>query len=111
MPAIDAGKAAEYHKIIFANQPPVENEGDGWSTEQLIGFGEQAGITGAAFETLTSCVNASTYDQWSNNSYQTFLDSAVPGTPAAFLNGQEVPTQTLLDAAALEKLISEAAGS
>jgi protein-disulfide isomerase len=107
--AVDAGKAAEYHKIVFANQPPVE--GDGWSTEQLIGFGEQAGITGAAFETFTSCVNASTYDQWSNNSYQTFLDSAVPGTPAAFLNGQEVPTQTLLDAAALEKLISEAAGS
>ena len=107
--AIDAGKTGEYHNIIFANQPPTE--GDGWSNEQLIAYGTEVGITGAAFDTFTTCVNEATYDQWSKNSYQTFLDSKVPGTPAAFLNGVEVPTQTLVDAAALEKLISEATGS
>ena len=107
--AIDAGKTGEYHKLIFANQPPTE--GDGWSNEQLIAFGKEAGISGSALDTFTTCVNDSTYTTWSNNSYQTFLDAKVPGTPAAFLNGQEVPTQTLVDAAALEKLISEATGS
>jgi protein-disulfide isomerase len=107
--AIDAGKTGEYHNTVFANQPT--NEGDGWTNEQLIDFGKQAGITGTAFDTFTTCVNASTYTQWVKNSYQTFLDSKVAGTPAAFLNGQEVPTKTLLDAAALEKLISDATGS
>jgi protein-disulfide isomerase len=107
--AIDAGKSAEYHNILFANQPATE--GDGWSNEQLIDFGEQVGITGPALETFSTCVNDATYSQWVTNSYQTFLDAKVPGTPAAFLNGEEVPTATLLDAAALEKLISEAAGS
>jgi len=107
--AIDAGKTGEYHNIVFANQPA--QEGDGWSNEQLIAFGKDAGITGTPFDTFTTCVNDAKYAQWVKNSYQTFLDSKIPGTPAAFLNGQEVPIKTLLDTAALEKLISEATGS
>lgn len=107
--AINAGKTGEYHNIVFANQPA--EEGQGWSNQQLLDFGKQAGITGAAYDTFEKCVNDSTYTQWVKNSYQTFLDDAVPGTPAAFLNGKEVPTSTLVDAAALEKLISEASGS
>ena len=107
--AVTAGKAGEYHNIVFANQP--QTEGTGWSNDQLLDFGKQAGITGAAFDTFTTCVNDATYSQWVKNSYRTFLDKAVPGTPAAFLNGTEVPTKTLLDTAALEKLISEATGS
>lgn len=107
--AIDAGKTGEYHNIVFANQPA--QEGDGWSNDQLIAFGKDAGITGSAFDTFSSCVNASTYSPWANNSYQTFIDSKIPGTPAVFLNGQEVPIKTVIDIPALEKLISEASGS
>ena len=107
--AINAGKTGEYHNILFANQPA--EEGTGWSDAQLLDFGAQVGITGAAYDTFTQCVADATYSQWAKNSYQTFLDDAVPGTPAAFLNGTEVPTATLLDSAALEKLISGATGS
>ncbi len=106
--AIDAGKADEYHSVIFAHQPATE--GDGWSDQELLDYGTEAGITGAAFVTFSACYDAATYDQWVTNSYQTFIDQAVPGTPAAFLNGTEVPPATLLDTAALEKLIADATG-
>jgi len=106
--AIDAGKTDEYHSALFAHQPAIE--GAGWGDQELLDFGTEAGITGSAFTTFTDCYNAATYDQWVTNSYQTFLDAAVPGTPAAFLNGTEVPPATMLDTAALEKLIADATG-
>ena len=106
--AINADAAAKYHSTVFANQPATE--GQGWSQAQLIEFGTTAGITGEAFTTFETCVNDSPYTQWAINSYQTFLTEAVPGTPAAFLDGTEVPTATLIDPVALEKLISEATG-
>lgn len=88
--AIDAGKGEEYHSIVFQNQPA--NEGDGWTDDQLIAFGTQAGITGDAAGTFSSCVTDQKYKQWTVNSYTVFRDSAVPGTPALFLNGKEVPS-------------------
>jgi protein-disulfide isomerase len=107
--AIDAGKSEEYHTIVFANQPA--NEGDGWTDQQLLDFGATAGITGDAATTFTSCVKAKTYDQWVTNSYDTFTSDAIVGTPAAYLNGTEVPTATLTNMAALEKLIASTPAS
>ncbi len=104
--AIDAGKGPEYHNTVFANQPA--NEGDGWSQQQLIDFGKTAGITGAAFDTFTSCVEGDNYHQWANNSYQTFIKDAVPGTPTAYLNGKEVTLDVLGDSAKLIKAVQDA---
>ncbi len=97
--AADAGKAEgqKFHNTVFANQPA--NEGDGWTNEQLIQFGKDAGITGDKLTTFESCVNAVTYQNWANNSYLTFQSSNVPGTPAVFLNGTEVPTSAYADLA------------
>jgi protein-disulfide isomerase len=103
--AIDAGKGKDYAGIVFANQPA--NEGDGWSQQQLIDFGAQAGIAEADLPTFETCVNDLTYTQWATNSYNVFIDTGVPGTPAGFLNGTEVPSATLSDPAALEALIAE----
>ncbi len=102
--AIDAGKKHEFHTLVFANQPATE--GNGWTDAQLLDLGKQAGITGAAYTTFTSCFNAKTYDQWVTNSYLAFQADGVPGTPTAYLNGKEVPSGTLQDMAALEKLIA-----
>ena len=79
--AIDAGKTREYHDIVYANQP--QEEGTGWTNEQLIGFADQAGLTGAAKDAFTTCVNDGTYRVWSANSYQSFITSGVQGTPYA----------------------------
>lgn len=103
--AIDAGKAKEYHNVVFANQP--EKEGAGYTDEQLLQFAKDAGITGADLDTFTTCVSNKTYLGWAANSTQVFYDSNVQGTPYATLNGVEVPVQTLADKAALDKLVDD----
>lgn len=105
--AVDAGKAADFHDVVFANQP--EKEGEGYTDEQLLQFGTDIGITGADFTKYTSCYESRTYLPWAANSTTAFYGASVPGTPYATLNGVEVPTEVLADPAALEKAISDAA--
>jgi protein-disulfide isomerase len=107
--AIDAGKAKEYHATVFANQPEVE--GTGWTNEELIAFGGDAGIAGAELDTFTQCVADATYLGWSANSTEVFYTSNIPGTPLAKINGVEIPTEILVDQAALEQLVDEAAAA
>jgi protein-disulfide isomerase len=107
--AIDAGKAKEYHNVVFANQP--EQEGTGYTDEQLLAFAGDAGITGADLDTFTQCVADSTYLGWAANSTDVFYTSSIPGTPLAKINGVEIPTEILVDQAALEKLVGEAAAA
>ena len=45
------------------------------------------------------------------NSFLTFTNNGVTGTPAGYLNGKEVPITTLADAAKLTALVSAASGS
>lgn len=105
--AIDAGKAKEFHNIVFANQP--QQEGDGYTDEQLIDFGSQAGLTGAELDAFTKCFTDRTYLGWAANSTDVFYKSAIQGTPFALLNGVEVPTEKLVDQPTLEKLVADAA--
>ena len=89
--AINAGKGLEYHGTVFANQPATE--GTGYTSAQLLDFGKQAGITGAAFDTFTSCVNANTFLGWAANSTEEFGKqqfTKTAGTPAVFVNGKEL---------------------
>lgn len=110
--AIDAGKTREYHTTVFANQP---TEGVGYTDDQLLQFGEDAGITGDAYATFEQCVTNDTYAGWAANSYQQFRDNAIPGTPAGFLvmgeRSKEVPTATLADQAKLEQAIKDFAAA
>jgi protein-disulfide isomerase len=105
--AIDAGKLAEYHNVIYKNPP--KTEGDGFTDEQLIAFAGDAGITGADLTTFTKCFTDRTYVPWADNSASVFYASSISGTPFVLLNGVEVPTATVVDAPALEKLIADAA--
>jgi protein-disulfide isomerase len=107
--AIDAGKAKEYHATVFANQPEVE--GTGWTDDELIAFAGDAGIAGAELDTFTQCVADATYLGWSANSTEVFYTSNIPGTPLAKINGVEIPTEILVDQAALEQLVDEAAAA
>ncbi len=107
--AIDAGKAREYHQTVFANQP--EQEGTGYTDDQLISFGEQSGIDGAALDTFKTCVADGTYQAWAANSTAAFYASGVQGTPSASLDGVDVPTATLVDEKALRALVTGAGAS
>lgn len=104
--AIDEGKAREYHDLLYANQP--EEEGSGWTNEELIALGGQAGISGAALESFTTCVNDGTYRVWGANSTQVFYDSDIQGTPHAKLDGEVLATEILADPVALADAVAQA---
>ena len=104
--AIDAGKTAEYHNTIFANQPT--KEGTGFSTQQLLDFGTTAGITGDAYTTFSQCVNDQTYLEWAVNSTQEMTTAGVTATPTGFLAGQKLDNAVLADKAKLDEAVAAA---
>jgi protein-disulfide isomerase len=106
--AIDAGKVREFHDLVYVNQPA--DEGLGYTQDQLIGFGEEAGIAGADLETFTQCVQDGTYRAWAANSNQEFQSAGIQGTPYGLLNGVVVENATLADRAALEAAVGQAGG-
>jgi protein-disulfide isomerase len=104
--AIDAGKSKEYHDVVFANQP--QQEGEGWTQEQLTAFGDQAGITGDDKATFDQCVADKTYMSWAANGTVTMVSSGVGGTPSLFLDGEELEVADLGDPAGLKKAVADA---
>ena len=106
--AVDAGKAHEYHTTVFANQP---TEGVGYTDEQLLTFGKDAGLAGAAYDTFSTCVADQKFTGWVTNSFNLFSSEAVPGTPAGYLvlgdKKTEVPAATMADQAKLEQAIKD----
>jgi protein-disulfide isomerase len=83
--AIDEDKAPEYYDVVFANQP---TEAEPFTNEQLIGFGEQVGITSPEFAT---CVNDGAYADWVTNVQQRGVEELPTiRTPTLFINGEEV---------------------
>lgn len=107
--AIDAGKTVEYHDVVYANQP--QEEGVGWTQEQLTAFGEQAGISGDAKGTFDKCVADKTYMSWAANGTATMAASGVGGTPSLYLNGVELTDEQRKDPEALKKAVADAAKS
>jgi protein-disulfide isomerase len=106
--AIDAGKAREYHALLFAQQAPPAHEGRGWSDQQLLDFATQVGITGDAKTAFDACYASRKYDAWVTNSYAAFTSEAVPGTPAGYLDGTELTPDQLADPAVLAELVGKA---
>lgn len=106
--AINAGKAVEYHSALFAAQPS-ESSPDGTTQAQLAELGKTVGITGKPLETFTTCVVNNTYLGWAANSTKDFTDGGVAGTPAMFVNGEELPLTGITTPAQLMEKIKAAA--
>ncbi len=87
--AINAGKAVEYYTAVFAAQPA--KEGPGYTQGQLLDLGKQVGLTGADYDTFASCVTGNNFKGWVANSSAQFTSGGVPGTPAIYVNGKELP--------------------
>ncbi len=104
--AVDAGFGYEYKEVVYANHPATE--GAGWTDDQLIGFGSQAGISGDALATFESCFTDRTYLPWANNSTETFYTAGIPATPHLVFNGTEVSTSDVVDPAKFQALIDAA---
>ena len=102
----DAGQQGAYHDIVFANQP--QQEGTGYTDEQLLQWGQQVGITGDAYTTFENCFNSGTYDDYVNSVATSGAQAGVNSTPTVMLNGTKLDGNVLLDPTAFEKAVTSA---
>lgn len=107
--AIDAGKKVEYHDLVFANQPATE--GVGWTDDQLLQFGKDAGIKDENLDAFNKCVGDHDYIKWANNGTAESHANEVPGTPSLYLNGAEVQPEDRATPEALAKAVADAGQS
>ncbi len=104
--AIDQDATGPYLRGVYAIQP--EDEGVGYSDQQLIDLGTTVGLTGDALSTFTSCVQGGTYLGWSANSQEQFISNGITGTPTGILNGTTLTMDQLRDKDTLEQLVADA---
>ena len=107
--AVDAGATLEYHNLVFANQP--QQEGVGYTQEQLKDFGVQAGIAGPALDTFNACVDAQTYADWPTLSNEAASLKGITATPTLYLNGEEVDRNNLTSVDDFRNLILGTGGT
>ncbi|WP_163510916.1 DsbA family protein [Fodinicola acaciae] len=99
--AADAGVFDKFRSILYQNQP--QENTPGLTNQQLIQFGQQAGVKDTA--TFEKCVNDGKYSTWTANLTDAASKGGVSGTPTVKVNGtlvgakDTVPnTQTVTDA-------------
>ncbi|MFI7541561.1 DsbA family protein [Actinoplanes sp. NPDC049599] len=100
--AAQAGKFTEYHKVLFANQPP--EGGAGLDDAKLIELGRSVGLTDAAF---ADAVKDGTYRAWATKVTDTAASRGVNSTPTVLVGGKALENRT---AAGLTAAV-EAAGA
>ncbi len=83
--AIDAGAGADFHGVVFGNQP---EEGVGFTDATLKEFGKNSAISGAALTTFDACVDKRTYAGWVRQVAAEMAKHGVTGTPTMFINGK-----------------------
>jgi protein-disulfide isomerase len=92
-----AGKFAEYHQVLFDNQP--EENSNGLDDTKLIDLGKSVGLTDAAFG---DAVNSGKYESWATKVTETASAKGVTGTPTVLVNGRQLQNPT---PAELEKAV------
>jgi protein-disulfide isomerase len=87
--AADAGRYWDYHDLLYTNQAS-ENSGF-LTTDQLISFGKDAGITGADLTTFESCVRSARYEGFVRKQTEDYSKNRnVTQTPTVFVNGKQL---------------------
>lgn len=86
--AADAGTWQPFHDLVFANQPA--QEGQGWTDAQTKGFAEKSGISGAALDTWSTCVEERTYAKYIESTEDASAKAGITGTPTVLLGGEKV---------------------
>jgi protein-disulfide isomerase len=95
--AAEGGKFAEYHKVLFDNQPAEGS--DGLTDAKLIELGKSVGLTGQAF---ADAVTGKTYWAWATKVTEEASSRGVTGTPTVLVGGEKLANPT---AAALEQAV------
>ena len=91
--ALEADKFAEYHEVLYDNQP--EEEVDGFTDAYLLELAEQVdGLRGPAFDSAVRTMKYRAFVTASERAYEaagTEEKGKGPGTPTAVINGVRIP--------------------
>jgi protein-disulfide isomerase len=82
-----------FYQQVYAN-PPAEQDG-GWTDEQFIALGEGVGISGAALDTFTGCVQDRDHEDYVEAMQERANRDDVSGTPRLFVNGTQITDQQM----------------
>jgi protein-disulfide isomerase len=108
---INVDTFAKLHDILYgkdssgAQVQPAEGS-HGRTDAQLIGYGRQAGITGANLTTFQNCVNSEQHKALVEAITENASKRGVSGTPTVLVNGKKLGT---VDQKSLDAAIAEAA--
>jgi len=108
----DQDKFFPYADVLYTNQQ-AENSGF-LTTDQLVAFGEDAGISGSAFDAFEQCVRADRYEGFVRRSADNASKRGVNSTPTLFITGPngntaEMTPEQLSTVAQFEQAIADAA--
>jgi hypothetical protein len=96
--AAEAGRFDELRQALFSEQPP-EGSG-GFTIEDLLRIGAQVGLTGSDY---VAGVREARYEKWVLQREHAFGTQDPQGTPAAWLDGDQLDSRVLFDTGLLER--------
>jgi protein-disulfide isomerase len=96
--AAEVGRFDDLRRSLFAAQPP-EGTG-GFTTEDLLRLGASSGLTEPDF---VSGVSTARFAKWVMQQEAIFQSQDPQGTPAAWIDGQQIESSLLFDKADLER--------
>ncbi|WP_430382420.1 thioredoxin domain-containing protein [Streptomyces sp. P10-4] len=93
--ALDAGKFAEYHDVLYAHQPEVSV--DGFTDAYLLKLaGRVEGLRGPAFDSAVKTMKYRSFVTAAEKAYERAggaEEPGGPGTPTADINGVRIPAE------------------
>jgi len=90
--ANSGSEASAFHLTVYDNQPPEQPGTEAWTNDDLIGWGNDVGITG---DEWTSCVSDQTYSAWVDDVQASSTDAGVTGTPTVFVDGEPATAEEM----------------
>ncbi|MCL7423774.1 thioredoxin domain-containing protein [Streptomyces sp. YS415] len=104
--AQDVGKFAEYHDVLYQNQPP---EPDDAFAENAKLFELAAKVDGLDTPAFRSCVEKGTHNSWVAKSNEAFRSGGFTGTPTVLLNDKNIYQDQTMTPQKLKQQVQEAA--
>ena len=96
--AAESGRFDELRQALFSEQPP-EGSG-GFTKEDLLRIGAQVGLTGSDY---VAGVREARYEKWVLQREDAYRSQDPQGTPAAWLDGDQLDSRVLFDTDLLER--------
>ena len=105
----DQGKFFPYSDLLYTNQ---QGENSGFlTTDQLVEFGQDAGITGSKFDTFEQCVRSNRYDGYVRRQAENASKRGIHQTPTVFVNGRQLSNEQVFVPSVFEQAVADAAAA